>query len=109
MKRFTFLDIANVILAVLLFLCLAKMPYGYYTLVRFLTMVIMGCNAFVFYNKKNLLGAVVAVSVAILFQPFFKIYLGRDLWNIVDVIIALFLIGYTISIAYKKMKKTNHE
>lgn len=101
MKRFSLLDIANVLLAVLLLLCLAKMPYGYYTLVRFITTVIMGCNAFVFYQNNNTLGAVAAASVALLFQPFFKIYLGRDLWNIVDVILAIVLLVYTIAIALK--------
>lgn len=31
-------------------------------------------------------------ALAILFQPFFKIALGRELWNIVDVIVEIGLI-----------------
>nr|WP_103727078.1 DUF6804 family protein [Flavobacterium croceum] len=32
------------------------------------------------------------ISLALLFQPFIKIVLGRTLWNIVDVIVALALL-----------------
>jgi len=32
--------------------------------------------------------------LALLFQPFFKISLGRTLWNIVDVIVGIGLLGY---------------
>lgn len=37
-------------------------------------------------------------ALALLFQPFFKIALGRELWNIVDVIVA---IGLLISLRKK--------
>jgi len=38
--------------------------------------------------------------LALLFQPFFKISLGRELWNVVDVIVG---IGLLIS-AFRKPK-----
>ena len=31
-------------------------------------------------------------ALALLFQPFLKISIGRDLWNIVDIVTGLFLI-----------------
>jgi hypothetical protein len=43
-------------------------------------------------------------GLALLFQPFFKITLGRELWNIVDVVVG---IGLILSIFSKpKFKKT---
>lgn len=33
-------------------------------------------------------------ALALLFQPFIKIALGREMWNVVDVAVALALIGY---------------
>ncbi|MGN8058722.1 DUF6804 family protein [Pedobacter sp. 22163] len=36
--------------------------------------------------------AITYITLAILFQPIFKIALGRFLWNVVDVIVALGLI-----------------
>jgi hypothetical protein len=35
---------------------------------------------------------IIYVALAILFQPFFKIALGRELWNIVDGIVGIGLI-----------------
>lgn len=47
---------------------------------------------------------IVYVGLAILFQPLLKIALGRELWNIVDVIVGIGLIG-TIFMKPKKEKK----
>jgi hypothetical protein len=43
-------------------------------------------------------------GLALLFQPFFKIALGREIWNIVDVVVG---IGLILSIFLKpKFEKT---
>lgn len=81
-----------IIMAVLLLVCLAPMPYGYYQLVRFIAMVSFAYLAYDYY-KLNKVGVSYAfVALALLFQPFLKIALGRVMWNIVDVIVATFLI-----------------
>ena len=101
-----------IILSVLLLLCLAPMPYGYYQLVRFIAMTVFGVLAWLFYATRNTPGlcapeeqkgyikddsttilskvsmAIVWGALALLFQPFFKIALGRIAWNVVDVIVA---------------------
>lgn len=82
----------GLVLAVALLICLFPMPYGYYTLVRFAAMIYFGCIAFHFYKGNNQILMVVAISLAILFQPFFKLALGRTMWNIVDVVVAIGLI-----------------
>ena len=41
---------------------------------------------------------IVFILLALLFQPFFKVTLGRTLWNIVDVIVGLGLLVYSKSI-----------
>ena len=79
-------------LAIALIVCLFPMPYGYYTLVRFAAMIILGCMAFNFYKNENILLCVVAVSLALLFQPFIKIAIGRTMWNVVDVIVTIALV-----------------
>lgn len=88
----------KIILSVLLLGCLLKMPYGYYQLVRFLALIGFGFLAYQSYKDKNELSVFIYVGLALLFQPFFKIALGRELWNIVDVIVA---IGLLISIRKK--------
>lgn len=83
-------------LAIGLILCLFPMPYGYYTLIRFVSMIVFICMAVSFYKEKNIPLCIVACSLALLFQPLVKVTLGRAMWNIVDVIvaIALFLLWY---------------
>lgn len=78
-------------LAIALFVCLFPMPYGYYSFVRFAAMIIFGCMAFNFYKDGKIPLCILACSLALLFQPFFKIALGRTIWIIVDVIVAIAL------------------
>ena len=79
-------------MAVLLLLCLVPMPYGYYQLVRFIAMIVFGFMAYQYYNQKKVQFTIIFASLALLFQPLIKISLGRALWNIVDVIVAIFLV-----------------
>lgn len=79
-------------LAALLLLCLVPMPYGYYQLVRFVSMVVFAVMAYQYYVKMQEMWAVVFGALALLFQPLFKITLGRTMWNIVDVVVAVLLL-----------------
>lgn len=79
-------------LAVLFFLCLLKMPYGYYQLVRFLALVGFAILAYIANQEGNGIATTIFVALALLFQPFFKLALGRELWNIVDVVVGLGLL-----------------
>ena len=79
-------------LAAMLLLCLAPMPYGYFMLVRFVMTVACGWMAYQYYLRQKAVGTWVFGILALLFQPMYKIALGRTVWNIVDVIVAIFLI-----------------
>lgn len=82
----------KLILAFLLLLCLLKLPYGLYTLLRVIFtigFVILATRA---NEAKKESEMFIYISLAILFQPLLKIPLGRTVWNIVDVIIALGLV-----------------
>ena len=92
----------KVVLAVLLFLCLADMPYGYYQFVRFAAMIGFGILAFQATESENKTFVIVYGALALLFQPFLKIALGRELWNVVDVIVG---IGLIISLFIHKQSK----
>lgn len=80
------------LLSVLLLLCLAPMSYGFFQLVRFVAMVVFGVMAFQYYNQKKEQLAITFGALALLFQPFFKVALGRGLWNLIDVVVAILLI-----------------
>lgn len=85
-------SIIKLILSALLLLCLFDWPYGFYMFVRTVAMIGFGILAFdAFGNEQGPLG-IVYIGLLILFQPLIKIHLGRELWNIVDVIAAVILI-----------------
>ncbi len=77
------------VLAILLLVCLFRMPYGYYQLVRFLAMVGFGILGYYAIEQKKQTEVIIYIALVILFQPLWKIPLGRTLWNIIDVIVAL--------------------
>ena len=93
--------IVKLIVAILLILCLANMPYGFYTLVRFVAACAFAYFSYDYFKaKKDGLGFTFA-ALAVLFQPFIKLALGRFIWNIVDVIVAVGLV-YLVVMAFKK-------
>ena len=80
------------IMAVMLLACLLHLPYGYYSLLRFVAMVVFTVLAYQYNKEKNGALTVTFGALALLFQPFIKIALGRSLWNIIDVAVAVFLL-----------------
>ena len=88
----------KIVLAVLFFLCLANMSYGFYQFVRFAGLIGFAILAYQAYEKRRQTEMIIYVGLALLFQPFFKIALGREMWNIVDIIVG---IGLVISIFIK--------
>ena len=68
------------------------MPYGYYMLVRFVSMVAFEVMSYQYIQQNKKTWAVIFAALALLFQPFIKIALGRTIWNVVDVIVAVLLI-----------------
>ena len=91
------------ILAALMLLCLAPMPYGYFQLVRFVAMVAFGLMAYRYYVNNKAIAAVVFGVLALLFQPIYKIALGRATWNVIDVLVAVLLIA--LYVLEKRLEK----
>lgn len=92
----------KIILTVIFISCLFDWSYGYYQLVRFLGMVGFSILAYDNYEK-NKSWFIIWLSSAILINPIFKISLGRELWNIIDIIWAILLI-FSIFIKSKSNK-----
>jgi hypothetical protein len=82
----------KIVLAVLFFLCLADMPYGFYQFVRFAGLIGFVILAYQAHEQGRQTELIIYGGLALLFQPFFKIALGRQMWNIVDVVVGIGLI-----------------
>ncbi len=90
--------IIKVVLAILFFLCLLDMPYGFYQAVRFAGLIGFAILAYQANQQGRQTEMIIYGGLALLFQPFFKIALGRQMWNIIDVVVGL---GLIISIFLK--------
>lgn len=89
-------------LSTLFLLCLADMPYGFYQFVRFAGLIGFAILAYEANQQNKQAEMIIYGALALLFQPFFKIALGRQLWNIIDVIVA-------IGLLFSLFGKTNEE
>ncbi|MBM3186614.1 MAG: hypothetical protein FJZ67_09950 [Bacteroidetes bacterium] len=68
------------------------MPYGFYQFVRFAGLIGFAVLAYQANQHGRQTGMIIYGGLALLFQPFFKIALGRQMWNIVDVVVGLGLL-----------------
>ena len=82
----------KLVLSLLFFICLLDMPYGYYQLVRFAGLIGFSILAYQANEKQSKIEMTIYICLAVLFQPIFKIALGRELWNVVDVVVGIVLL-----------------
>jgi hypothetical protein len=87
------MNLIRFILAILLFVCLLDMPYSYFQLVRYLAMIGFSILAYDAYRSGRQTQAIIFLCLVILFQPLFKISLGRQIWNWIDVAVGIWLLA----------------
>lgn len=102
MKRFTFLEIVSGCLAIMLIIGLCNMPYGFYTLLRIVTTVVMSCFVYRFLSDHRTSLAIICGTIALIFQPFIKVVLDKTTWHFVDVLVAISLIIFVLANHIKK-------
>ena len=90
------MNLIKILLSILLLLCLLHMPYSYYQGVRFAGLLGFVLLAYKSYEQKKIEVMIVYIGLAVLFQPFVKVALGRGGWNLVDVVVAVGLIGSVV-------------
>lgn len=76
----------KIVLAVILFICIFDMPYGYYQFVRIA--MTFGFSYLAYSaNKLNKDNEFIPYIVAVMvFQPFATVHLSKITWNVIDVI-----------------------
>ena len=74
------------------------MPYGFYQFVRFAGLIGFAILAYQANQQGRQTEMIIFGGLALLFQPLFKVALGRQMWNIVDVVVGL---GLVVSIFIK--------
>ena len=69
--------VIKIFLAILFFICLADMPYGYYQFVRFSGLIGFAILAYQSNQQGRQKEMIIYGGLALLFLPFFRIVLGR--------------------------------
>ena len=80
------------ITSLILLVAAAPLPYGYYTLVRLVATVIFAWAAMVSYENKNSVLPYAFGLLVILFNPIIKVSFDKEIWAILDVAAAIFLL-----------------
>jgi hypothetical protein len=100
--------IPAIIAAAMLFGALAKWPYGYYQLLRFIVCGVSVYVAFMGYNWHKIWVAWLFGFIAFLFNPLIPIHLSREVWQPIDIICGtLFII--VVFVLEKSSKKEDFQ
>jgi uncharacterized membrane protein len=92
-NNFLTIKILKIIAIVMLFIALADNPYGYYQILRWVVAGVAGYSAYLAYKDKNKLWTWIFGIVAVLFNPIAPIYLDRETWSVINIIVAgIFLV-----------------
>lgn len=105
MNNLNLKEILCIILAVFLLLCIFPMPYGYFVYIRLISTIVFGYLIYDFYQREEKIKCVIAALLFVLFQPIIKIPLGREIWVVIDIIVALLLVG---EILWERKNKINN-
>ena len=90
--------------ALLIITALFNHQYTFYTFVRWTITVSFFCLVVNTLKNKQFERSVFFISMAILFNPIFKIWFKREVWQIIDIIVSLILIGMLIINMKKKLR-----
>lgn len=95
-------NLVKITLAVLLSICLFKMPYGYYQFVRVASVI-----GFIYLavESKWIIEKIICVLLAVLFQPFYKFVIHKNQWDKIDIAVAcLLVISIVVDLLFMKKK-----
>ncbi len=82
----------RVVTAVLLLLALAKLPYGYYSVLRVVVCAVAAYGCYLGYKLHKTGWAWTLGGMAVLFNPLLVIHMDRSMWAIVDIAGAIVLL-----------------
>ena len=93
------------VMAVLYFVAIANLPYGYYTFLRVFSLIFLGIFILAYCTTCSDLQIsmlnfpnVAAGAIIVLFNPIFPIYMDKSTWIVFDAISAIIMIAISIFI-----------
>ena len=81
------------IVSAMLFIAIAPLPYGYYTLLRLVTTGLFIWAAIIISERKSKYLIWLFILFALLYNPIIKIHLEKETWGFINIISAIFLLS----------------
>ncbi len=101
-------NIALLIAAAFLFVALFNgWPYGFFTLLRFVVFASSAYVAWMAYEAQKEKWVWIFGFLAVLFNPFIVIHLNREIWSVIDLIVAVFMIISVFMLKLQHKPSTN--
>lgn len=101
-------NIALFITATFLFVALfGGLPYGFFTLLRFVLFASSAYVAWMAYEANNEKWVWIFGFLAVLFNPFIVIHLNREVWSVIDLIVGIFMIVSVFVLKLEHKPNTN--
>lgn len=104
-KFLTVSSILRIITAGFLFVALTNQPYEYFMILKIVTCFTSAFLIYVAIITRNYAWIVVFLFVNILFNPFKAFPLKRETWAIIDVFIAILMLGSIFLIKERRSKE----
>lgn len=102
-------NIAILIASAFLFLALFDgWEYGFFTMLRFVVFAATAYVAWLAYEEQRVKWVWIFGGVAVLFNPFFPVYLERETWLIIDSLVGLCLLGVMFFFKLESNSTDNH-
>ncbi len=81
--------------AIMLFLAIPDIwSYGYYQILRIVVSIVAGYVIYLTYENGQKLFMIIMIAVLITFNPFFPVYFEKEVWAVIDAVVAIiFLIS----------------
>jgi len=83
-KKTKFLRLIGIIL---LLIAIPELPYGYYTFLRIVITILSVYIIFVALGSDRVGWSWIFGGVAILFNPLFPVYLTKEIWVVIDIVV----------------------
>ncbi len=81
-----------ILVAVMSFIGIASLPYGYYTLLRIVVFVAAGILAIYDLDRKNTAFFIISALIALIFNPIIPLYLDKDIWQVLDFLSGVYML-----------------
>ena len=92
-EKLTHRKIAVIISVAMLFLALPSLfPYGYFQLLRWVIAGTAVFSGYISYELNNKIWIWIMGIIAILFNPIVPIHLEKDVWIVIDVVVAILML-----------------